>query len=76
LRRNGEEFFFLTDEEREIAREIKNIDLLAADEAKAIAGLIYADVLGDDRTFRFSETKKDFQFTRLCDLHPYRSTVR
>jgi hypothetical protein len=75
LRRNGEEFFFLTDEEREIAREIKSIDLLAADEAKAIAGLIYADVLGDNRTFRFSETKKDFQFTRLCDLHPYGTKV-
>lgn len=75
LRRNGEEFFFLTDEEREIARDIKNIDLLAADDAKAIAGLIYADVLGDNRAFRFAETRKDFQFTRLCDLHPYGTKV-
>jgi hypothetical protein len=75
LRRNGEEFFFLTDEEREIARDIKNIELLAADDAKAIAGLIYADVLSDNRIFRFAETKKDFQFTRLCDLHPYGTKV-
>lgn len=75
LRRNGEEFFFLTDEEREIARDIKNVDLLAADDAKAIAGLIYGEVLGDNRTFRYAESKKDFQYTRLCDLHPYGARV-
>jgi hypothetical protein len=75
LRRNGEEFFFLTDEEREIARDIKNVDLLAADDAKAIAGLIYGEVLADNRNFRYAESKKDFQYTRLCDLHPYGTRV-
>jgi hypothetical protein len=38
LRRNGEGFFFLTNEEREISRDIKNVDLLAADDAKATRG--------------------------------------
>lgn len=71
IRRNGDEFFFLTDEERDIGRGIKSIDLMSGEEAKALAELVFVETLKDNRKFRFEDTKKDFQFNRFCDLHPH-----
>jgi hypothetical protein len=39
--RNGEDFFFLTNEERDISREIKDVDLSTAEEAKLLGELIF-----------------------------------
>ena len=71
IRRNGDEFFFLTDEERDIGRGIKSIDLMSGEEAKALSELVFVETLKDNRKFRFEDTKKDFQFNRFCDLHPH-----
>jgi hypothetical protein len=70
-RRNGDDFFFLTDEERELGRGIKSIDLLSGEEVKALGDLVFDEVLGGTRKFRFEDTKKDFGFNRFCDLHPH-----
>jgi hypothetical protein len=71
VRRNGDDFFFLTDEEREIGRGIKSIDLLSGEEVKALGELLFDEVLGGSRKFRFEDTKKDFIFNRFCDFHPH-----
>lgn len=73
VRRNGDEFFFLTDEEKEIGRGIKGIDLHSGEETKALSEIIFDGVLGGYKKHRFEDTKKDFPFNRLCDLHPYGS---
>jgi hypothetical protein len=69
--RNGEDYFFLTNEERDINREIKDVDLNTSEEVKFLGELIYDDVLKDLRKYRYPLNMKDFDVTRLCDLHPY-----
>jgi hypothetical protein len=69
--RNGEDYFFLTNEERDINREIKDVDLNTSEEVKFLGELIYDDVLKDIRKYRYPLNMKDFDVTRLCDLHPY-----
>jgi hypothetical protein len=69
--RNGEDYFFLTNEERDISREIKDVDLSTSEETKFLGELIYDDILGSLRKHRYPLNMKDFDVTRLCDLHPY-----
>jgi hypothetical protein len=69
--RNGEDYFFLTNEERDISREIKDVDLNTSEETKFLGELIFDDVLGSLRKHRYPVNMKDFDVTRLCDLHPY-----
>ncbi|NJN64542.1 MAG: BREX system P-loop protein BrxC, partial [Acidobacteria bacterium] len=69
--RNGEEYFFLTNEERDISREIKDVNLSSAEEAKFLGELIFEDVLKGIRKHRFPDNNKDFGINRLCDLHPH-----
>ncbi|MBK8638067.1 MAG: BREX system P-loop protein BrxC [Chromatiaceae bacterium] len=69
--RNGEDFFFLTNEERDISREIKDVDLNSAEEAKFLGELLFEDVIKGLRKHRFADNHKDFGLNRLCDLHPH-----
>lgn len=69
--RNGDDFFFLTNEERDVSREIKNVDLSSADEAREVARLIFDELLGNKRKFRYVANKKDFGLNLSCDQHPH-----
>ena len=71
ISRNGDVYFFLTDEERDIGREIKNIRLSSGDEQKLLGELIYDDVLRGNRKHKYPSNNKDFGYTRFCDLHPH-----
>jgi hypothetical protein len=73
VNRNGEDYFFLTNEERDISREIKTVDLASGEETKLLGELIFDEVLGSLRKYRYPENNKDFGISRLCDLHPYGS---
>ena len=70
INRSGENYFFLTNEERDINREIKSVDLSSGEEAKLLGELIFDDVLKGNRKHRFAVNGKDFPFNCLCDLHP------
>ena len=69
--RSGENYFFLTNEERDINREIKNVELTSGEEAKLLGEIIFDDVLKQQRKHRYSVNKMDFPFNRTCDLHPF-----
>ena len=73
--RGGDVYFFLTNEEQDISREINNIDLNSSDEARFFGGLIFGELLKGDNKHRYSLNKKDFSYTRLCDLHPIGNRV-
>ncbi len=45
INRSGDNFFFLTNEERDINREIKSLDLSSSEEAKLLGEIIFDDVL-------------------------------
>lgn len=65
--RNGDLYFFLTNEERDIGREIKSTSISAGEEERALGRMIFEDILGDIRKHTYSVTKSEFAFTRLCD---------
>ena len=73
ISRNGENFFFLTNEERDISREIKSVDLNPGDTSKQLGELIFAEVLKDQRKHRYSGNNKDFDLNQACDQRPYSS---
>jgi len=69
ITRNGDEFLFLTNEERDITRKIKATDIASSDENKALADLIYKDLLKDKNKFRYSANKTDYSIGRYLDGH-------
>ncbi len=70
ISRNGDLYFFLTNEERDIGREIKNSAVPSGTEERELGKLLFEDILGDVRKHTYSVTGRDFSFTRLCDDHP------
>ncbi|MFC1573194.1 BREX system P-loop protein BrxC [Candidatus Eisenbacteria bacterium] len=69
IARNGDLYIFLTNEERDIGREIKNTAVPSGAEARELGKLLFEDILGDVRKHTYSATGRDFDFTRLCDDH-------
>jgi hypothetical protein len=70
ISRSGDNYFFLTNEERDINREIKLVDLSSGEEAKLLGELIFDDIFKGNRKHRYAANGKDFAFNALCDLHP------
>ena len=75
IARNGDLYFFLTNEERDIGREIKNTAIPSGAEERELGKLIFEDILGDIRKHTYKLTGRDFAFTRLCDDHPVGSKL-
>lgn len=67
ISRNGDLYFFLTNEERDVSREIKNVDISGSEETKLISELIFEDVLKGDNKYRYQPNKTDYGFNRFCD---------
>ena len=75
VNRSGDTYFFLTNEERDINREIKQVELSAAEEARALGEIIFDDLLKGQTKFRYPPNKRDFRFNRLCDGFPVGSQL-
>lgn len=67
--RNGDFYFFLTNEERDIGREIKNEAVASGAEERELGRILFEDILDDARKHTYSETGRDFAYTRICDDH-------
>lgn len=67
LSRSGDVYFFLTNEERDINREIKNVELNGGEDAKLLGELLFNEVLKEQRKYRYPANKMDFTFNRVCD---------
>src|SRR5262249_55528228 len=70
ISRNGDLYFFLTNEERDINREIKNVDLSGGEEGKLLGELIFSDLLKDQRKYTYPINKMNFAFNRYSDRYP------
>jgi hypothetical protein len=70
ISRNGDLYFYLTDEERSVTREIKNLDIAGPEQTRVLSELIYQDVLKDDNKCRYQFNKRDYGFNRICDGQP------
>lgn len=75
INRNGDNFLFLTNEERDINREIKEVELSSSEEAKVLGEIIFDDVFKGSRRYRYQANKMDFSFNRVCDGFPFGSRV-
>lgn len=71
ISRNGDLYFFLTNEERNVTREIKNVEISSNEEVKLLAEIIYVEILKDQKQHRYKPNRRDYPFNRLLDGHPY-----
>ncbi len=69
ITRNGDEFLFLTNEERDITRQIKSTEIASSDENKELSNLIFKDLLRDKNKFRYHVNKTDYSIGRYLDGH-------
>lgn len=66
IRRNGELYEYLTDEEKDVEQEIKNTEIDAASVAEALGDLVFERVLRQ-RKIRYEENGQDYIFSRKLD---------
>ena len=69
ITRNGDDFLFLTNEERDITRKIKAVDISSSEENKFLSELIYKELLKDKNKFRYVQNKADYNIGRYLDGH-------
>lgn len=72
VNRNGDLWFFLTNEERDVAREIGHVDVSAAEKSRLLAELVFDEIFNTQNKVRHRETKGDYEFNRLLDGAPYK----
>lgn len=71
--RNGDLWFFLTNEERDVAREIGHVEISANEKARLLSELVFDDILGGQTKVRHKDTKADYEFNRLLDGVPWKN---
>jgi hypothetical protein len=75
ISRSGDIYFFLTNEERDINQEIKNVILNSGEESRLLGEILYDDLLKGARKHRYSANGMDFTYNRLCDGYPHGNRV-
>ena len=68
--RQGDEYIFLTNEEKEIEAEIQNTDIELSDETNTLSTIIFDEVLRRNHTYRYPENNQDFPISRFCNGVP------
>jgi hypothetical protein len=67
----GDEYIFLTNEEKEIEREIKNVEVELSEENNELNKLIYDDILRRNKSYRYPVNSQDFPISRYCNGAPH-----
>lgn len=77
VNRNGENYYFLTNEERDISKEIQLVQNSSAEETKLLNEVIFDEVIRNIARgkFRHKSTGNDFDISRITDGHPYTARV-
>jgi hypothetical protein len=70
ISRNGDVYYFLTNEERDINKEIKNVELTGNEPSRTLGAIIFAEILKNNNKYRYPANRMDFTFNRMCDLIP------
>lgn len=70
IARQGDEYIFLTNEEKEIENEIKNTDIELSDETAELSNIIFDEILRRNSNYRYPENKQDFAISRYCNGIP------
>ena len=67
INRSGEHYYFLTNEEQEVNREIKSTELVPGEETQIIGEIIFNDLLKEKSKHRFQPNQRDYAFQKICD---------
>lgn len=67
ISRSGDLYYFLTNEEREVSREIKGLDLASTEEPGLLRDIIFDDLLKSKSKHRYAPNHRDYAFNRICD---------
>lgn len=70
IARNGDEFVFLTNEEKEIENEILHTDVEPSELTSKLSSLIFDGLLSRQTVYRYPANKQDFNISRFCNGHP------
>ena len=71
--RNGDHWFFLTNEERDVARELGHVDVSSSERTRLLSELVFEDILRGQTKVRHRDTKGDYDFNRLLDGAPWKT---
>ncbi len=71
--RNGDHWYFLTNEERDVARELGHVEVSSAERTRLLSELIFEDILRGQTKVRHRESKGDYDFNRLLDGAPWKT---
>ena len=66
VQRNGDVYEFLTNEEKDIEREIQQTDIEPGSVSSLIGTIIFDDILKDNR-LRYEDNKQDYRYMRMVD---------
>lgn len=69
IARYGDVWFFLTNEERDVIREIKNVSVSGSEKARQMAEWIFESVFNGQSKLRYEVNLTDYTFNRICDGH-------
>ncbi len=75
ISRNGDEFIFLTNEEKEIENEIRHTDYETSEVSNKLSSIIFDGILKGNRVYRYPVNKQDFAISRFCNGHPKDGTT-
>ncbi len=75
IARNGDEFIFLTNEEKEIENEIRQTDVAPPDITNKLSSIIFEGVLKRQNQYRYPANRQDFKVSRFCNGHPKDGTT-
>lgn len=75
IARNGDEYLFLTNEEKEIENEIRHTDVESSEISNKLSAIIFDDVLKRQTAYRYPANKQDFRISRFCNGHAKDGTV-
>ncbi len=71
ISRNGDLYFFLTNEEREVSREIEKVEIPESSVTQLLSEIVFDDVLKGKTKHRYAPYKNDYPFNRVCDERFY-----
>ena len=75
IARNGDEFIFLTNEEKEIENEIQHTEVEPSELTHKLSNIIFDGLLARQNNYRYPVNKQDFKVSRFCNGHPKDGTT-
>lgn len=75
ISRSGSNYFFLTNEEQDINREVKAIEIPSGEDSKLVSEVIFGDIYRNESKHRLAKNKSIIEYARLCDKRPVTNRV-